>query len=61
MHDPFLSQAWAEQHGAMTDFFMDLLRQTRIAFERLAARAYDAPWARDEAARRPMPSRSIRR
>ena len=53
MIDPFLSQAWADRHGALSDFVADLLRQTRIAFERLAARAYDAPWTREPAAQRP--------
>lgn len=47
MRDDFLSQNWAEHHGRLSTFLGDLLDQTRIAFERLVARAYDAPWRTD--------------
>ena len=57
MIDPFLSQAWADRHSALSDFIADLLRQTRVAFERLAARTYDAPWARKAAAQREVCTR----
>lgn len=51
MHDDYLSPIWAERHGTVSTSLRDLLHQTWIAFERLAARTYDAPWKRDEPSR----------
>lgn len=50
MHDDFLTPIWAERHGDFAAFVADRWRQTRFAFERLAARTYDAPWRRDATA-----------
>uniref|UniRef100_UPI0035C9BF14 hypothetical protein n=1 Tax=uncultured Sphingomonas sp. TaxID=158754 RepID=UPI0035C9BF14 len=47
MRDDFLSQDWAEHHGQLSAFLGGLIDQARVAFERLAARAYDAPWRPD--------------
>lgn len=44
MRDPFLTRDWADHHGELTAFVRDLYHQARAAFERLAARTYDAPW-----------------
>jgi hypothetical protein len=55
MHDDFLTPIWADHHGAFSTFFGDMLHQTRIAFERLAVRNFDAPWKRD------MPLPTLRR
>lgn len=53
MTDPYLSQTWAEHHGAFSSWLGRLFDQAFFAFERLAARNYDAPWAEEEDARRP--------
>ena len=47
MRDPFLSRDWADHHGELSAFLIGLCDQTRIAFERLAARTYYAPWKAD--------------
>lgn len=44
MIDPFLSQSWAERHHTFTGWLGRLADQILYAFERLAARNYDAPW-----------------
>lgn len=44
MHDDFMTPIWADRHGEVSAFLRSLLRQTWTAFERLAARTYDAPW-----------------
>ncbi|WP_267393512.1 MULTISPECIES: hypothetical protein [unclassified Sphingomonas] len=44
MHDDFLRSEWAEHHGAVSSLLAELIEETRFAFERLAARTYDAPW-----------------
>jgi hypothetical protein len=44
MQDDYLTPVWADRHGAFSAFFGDLFHQTRNAFERLAARTFDAPW-----------------
>ena len=50
MHDDYLTPIWAERHDTVSAFLGDLINQTRVAFERLAARTYDAPWRRIEPA-----------
>ena len=56
MHDDFLSPIWADRHEAVSGSFGDVLKQVRVAFERLAARTYDAPWKRNSAPRKPASS-----
>jgi hypothetical protein len=34
----------ATHHGAVSSLVAELIEETRFAFERLAARTYDAPW-----------------
>jgi hypothetical protein len=52
MIDPYLSQTRAQRHGAFSSWLGRLFDQVFFAFERLAARNYDAPWTEEEAARR---------
>ena len=46
MQEDFSSRAWADHHGAVSDSLDALFAQVRVAFQRLAARTYDAPWRR---------------
>lgn len=55
MFDPYVSQAWAEHHGLFSEWAASVIDQVNYAFERLAARTYDAPWRARGPVRCPTP------
>lgn len=56
MHD-YETSAWADRHQDFTGFAFGLIAQMRVAFERLNAQMYDAPW-KDQGAARSAPKRA---
>ncbi len=55
MQEPYANRNWGERHGTLSAGIGELARQSAVAFERLVARAYDAPWER--VAQRRAPAR----
>lgn len=47
MIDDFANRAWAEHHKSLARNLSDIARSVGVAFDRLHAHLYDAPW-RDE-------------
>ncbi len=51
MRDDFHSQAWAENHRQLSGAIHKLIRVTMVAFEKLQAYQFDAPWQNRRARR----------